>query len=283
VMKNLPYEYLIIDDGSTDESVNQISDLLGGEVRCVNQTNSGQAKAVNVGLNLARGKYGIVVNSDDPLFSEELARVSIELLEENPDLVATYPDWQVINSTGQIIRKRRVKEFSIEEMVGNFNCLIGPGGVFRIREARAIGGWSSAFRFVPDFDFWLRLSDHGKFKRIPRALAQWRSHSKSISIASRGLPMSLERLEVIEKYLESHDLDSRLQRRARASANYSAATMSLFDSRVRGGRLLRKAIESDWSILFRRNPLRTLGISINPISRPLFKIILRLGIKSASN
>lgn len=282
-MKNLPYEYLIINDGSTDESVNQITDLLGGEVRCVNQINSGQAKAVNVGLNLARGKYGIVVNSDDPLFSEELARVSIELLEENPDLVATYPDWQVINSTGQIIRERRVKEFSIEEMVGDFNCLIGPGGVFRIREARAIGGWSSTFRFVPDFDFWLRLSDHGKFKRIPRVLAQWRSHSKSISIASRGLPMSLERLEVIEKYLKSHDLDSHLQRRARASANYSAATMSLFDSRVRGGRLLRKAIQSDWSILFRRNPLRTLGISINPISRPLFKIILRLGIKSASN
>jgi glycosyltransferase involved in cell wall biosynthesis len=279
-MKNVSFEHIIVDDGSTDGTFDQIADLLGDKIICIRQPNAGQSGAVNLGLARARGKYGIVVNSDDPLFTEELALRSIETLEGNSSIVATYPDWRIINARGEVIRTKKVREFSLDEMLGNFNCLIGPGGIFRVIEANKVGGWSTRFRYVPDFDFWLRLSDLGMFKRIPKVLAQWRTHSKSISIGSRGLQMSLERIEVIEQYLDSHIVDSALRQRARASALYSAATLSIFDARVKGVRLLLRALQSDWSILFRRNPLRTMGIAMHFVARPTHKLISRLQIKS---
>ena len=263
---NLSYEFIVVDDGSTDESAKILSKYRN-RIRYVYQKNLGQAIAINHGLKLATGIYSTIVNADDPLVNSDIFLISKYLLDLDMNLVGTYPDWQIIDSEGRVCEVVEVKDFSLDEMVGNFNCMVGPGGVFRTKAAQDIGGWNPNFRFVPDYDFWLRMLVHGKYQHIPSVLANWRSHSSSISISSRGLEMAKERIQVIENYLNDNPLTpDELKKSAKASSLYRAAVLCFFDQRVNGRSLLFQALKVKPTLIFQRNPFASLFLSLWPIS-----------------
>jgi glycosyltransferase involved in cell wall biosynthesis len=263
---NLSYEYIIIDDGSTDKSAKILSNFQH-RIRYVCQQNLGQANSINHGLKLATGIYCTIVNADDPIISSEIFLKSKNFLDLDINLVGTYPDWQIIDSEGRVSEVVKVKDFSLDEMIGNFNCLVGPGGVFRTKSAQDIGGWNPNFRFVPDYDFWLRLLAHGSYLHIPSVLANWRSHSSSISISSRGLEMAKERIRVIENYLNENPLTPyRIRKSAKASSLYRAAVLCFFDERVNGRNLFIQALKVKPSLIIRKNVLASLFLLFWPFS-----------------
>lgn len=270
------FEYIIIDDGSTDLTPS-IIELFKEEVKYVRQENLGQAAAINNGIALSRGRYCLIVNCDDPLVSPELFITSKALLDDNPEIAVVYPDWLLIDETGRNLEKIKVKEFSFIEFVGRFNCLVGPGGVFRSSQAKEIGGWDSNFRFVPDYDFWLKLVKFGEFRRIPQFLATWRTHENSISIESRGLEMSKERIAVIENYLTRNpETPKELKCMAMSNAIYRAAVLNYFDSRVKGRRLIMSSIKEYPRIILEQNKLVTLYLLLIPLSTMAIKIVKKL-------
>jgi len=263
---NISYEYIIIDDGSTDGSAKILSKFQD-QIKYVFQENSGQAISINHGLALATGMYSTIVNADDPLMSEEIFIKSKHLLDLDENLVGTYPDWQIIDSENRVVEVIKVKDFSLDEMVGNFNCLIGPGGVFRTKAAQDIGGWNPKFRFVPDYDFWLRMLRHGGYIHIPSVLANWRSHNKSISVSSKGLEMANERIQVIEDYLNVNtQTPHKIRKSAEANSLYRAAILCFFDKRINGRALFIQALMAKPSIFIRRNPLVTIFLLLWPMS-----------------
>jgi glycosyltransferase involved in cell wall biosynthesis len=263
---NLSFEYIIVDDGSTDKSAKILSNFQH-RIRYVYQENSGQANSINHGLKLATGIYCTIVNADDPILNSDIFLKSKNFLDYDRNLVGTYPDWQVIDSEGRVSEVVKVKEFSLNEMVGNFNCLVGPGGVFRTKAAQNIGGWNPNFRFVPDYDFWLRLLAHGSYLHIPSVLANWRSHSNSISISSRGLEMATERIQVIENYLNENPLTPYgIRKSAKATSLYRAAILCFFDKRVNGRSLFIQALKVKPSLIISKNVLVSLYLLLWPIS-----------------
>lgn len=236
------FEYLVIDDGSTD-STPEILEKFGKGIKVTHQANLGQAKTISNALVMAEGKYSIIVNADDPLFTSSLFEDSKQVLENNPEVVATYPDWQILDSKGNVVSKVMVREFSIQELVGNFNCLVGPGGIFKTSVAKSIGGWNPSYKFVPDYEFWLRMSDFGDFRHIAKVQASWREHEHSISVYSRGNMMAKERIRVMSEYIERHpDLPKQFKKRALSSAHFRAAMLSYFDPEVKGRSLVFKAV-----------------------------------------
>lgn len=270
------FEYIVVDDGSTDLTPT-ILDAFANEIKYVRQENKGQASAINSGVSLASGRYCLIVNSDDPLVSPELFRKSQELLDANPEIAVTYPDWVLIDENGKQLEEIKVKEFSLDELVGRFNCLVGPGGVFRTSQAREIGGWDSSFRYVPDYDFWLKLATYGKFKHIPEVLATWRSHENSISIGSRGFVMSNERIAVIENYLQRNPETSiELRRMAKSNSLYRAAVLNYFDSRINGRKLIIESIKTRPKIIFEQNKFVTVYLLLTPLSGGVVKIAKKL-------
>lgn len=279
VLKNASgsdFEYIVVDDGSTD-STPTILESFKEEIRYIRQENKGQANAINSGIAQALGRYTLIVNSDDPLLNPELFRKSQEILDANPEIAVTYPDWALINENGIKLEEIKVKEFSLEELVGRFNCLVGPGGVFRTSQAKEIGGWDSNFRYVPDYDFWLKLVAFGEFKHIPEALATWRSHGKSISIGSRGLEMSKERIAVIENYLTRNpETPKKLKQMAISNALYRAAVLNYFDSRIKSRKLIVGSIKSHPKIIIEQNKLVTVYLLLTPLSTAAMKIVKRL-------
>ena len=243
VLRHAPrddFEYIVIDDGSTDRT-NEILMSFGSKIKLVRQSNSGEANAVNLGINMALGAYALVVSADDPLISSELFTQSRQILDNNLQIMATYPDWYLIDEAGTVKKQVSTLEFSIEALVGLNKCIPGPGAIFRTNVANQLGGRNPKLRFGSDFEFWLRLSDLGNFQRIPMYLAQWRSHENSTSIKSRGLEMSKERIKIIEEYLAKSFHSRRIKRMAMGNAYYSAAILRYFSPDVPHRTYLAKA------------------------------------------
>ena len=259
------FEYVVVDDGSTDTTW-EIVQKYSGKLKSFHQENNGEAAAVNYGINLAIGDYCIIVNHDDPLFTSELFSASVKILESDVNLVATYPDWILIDKAGEKIEVRQTKEYSIAELAGFSNCLPGPGACFRKSEALMAGGRNAKYRFVSDYDFWLKLSRYGEFKRISKPLAQWRFHSNSTSVRNNSLEMALERIDVISDYLARTITTKQFHRIALSHAYYYAARLALSSTGLPGRKFLLKSIWTRKKWPERANLLVSLAILFSPIS-----------------
>ena len=265
------FEYLIVDDGSTDGTI-EILDYYKDRVVVINQKNSGQPKAINNGLNRASGKYCIIVNADDPLVSNELFKKSFEILERNEEIVVTYPDWEIIDSKGLTKKKIFVANYSKDEMLKNFNCIVGPGGIFRTKTAKKIGGWDPTYKYVPDFAFWLELSTKGRFSRIPESLAVWREHEESLSVSGRSHEMAKERIRVIQEFLIRNPHNRKITKIAKSNSYYKAAILCFFDSNVPGLYYLFRAIVADPISVSKKNKIILVFLLTSPISSRIIKL-----------
>ena len=276
VAKGSSFEYLVVDDGSVDDTP-KILNGYGSKITVIRQENLGQSAAISNAISQAVGEYLLIVNADDPLITGDLLSDAKQILDKDPSVVATYPDWQMIDKSGKIIETVLVKDFSIEELVGKFNCLIGPGGIFRAVAAKQIGGWSTNYKFVPDYEFWLRLVDYGKFQHIPKVQATWRTHEQSISIGSRSAEMAAERIRVISDYLVRHpELPQYLKRMAVANSQYRAAVLSYFDTSIKGRKLMINSIKLYPRVLIEKDARVVLFLLLLPISRQITRIMNRL-------
>ena len=272
-------EILVINDGSTDQTA-EILNEFESEIRVITQENSGEANAVNRGIKEAKGQYSLVVSADDPLISKDLFKLGLKIFAESPSTVVVYPDWQMIDPQGVVLETKKCAEYSFEVLLGEFNCIPGPGAMFRTDIAREINGRNSKYKFVSDYDFWLRMASRGKFTRIPRGLAQWRQHPDSTSVSKRGDAMALERIAVIENYLAEYPQSESLSRQALASAYYNAAILAFFNPELPGRTWMRKGIviKRGW---IKGTRLRiVLYLLLLPFSRYLYRVLDSIGIAS---
>lgn len=275
---NFNYEYIVINDGSVD-GTKEILSAFSKEVTVVNQENQGEAASVNNGLNLAQGKYIIVVSADDPMRSSELLRLAKETLDNDKKIVCVYPSWSVIDGSTNVRRNVDVEDYSEDALVGEFKCLVGPGGAFRRDAALQIGGRRKHLRFTSDYDFWLRLSRLGPFQRIPGYLAYWREHEYSTSIAYRGVEMANERILVMQEFLKSNPwISKEIKKNAMSNAYYQAALLVYFDPKIPAKRFLTQALLARPRNIFLFQIRIVLYISLMPFSKPLLKMLRNLGL-----
>ena len=223
----LRYRHILVNDGSTDGSVHIMEAAVRadpGRVILINQVNSGEAAAVNAGVSTVVTPLLCVVNADDPLLPNHGAQLTETLLAA-PEVVVAYPDWAMIDDRGNIVRVVRTKEFDRRSLIGDFVCLPGPGAV--IRRSAIVGNLrNSEFRYVSDFEGWLRLSTAGSFRRVPSVVATWRQHEGGATSSGTGEAIAGEILRLAEVTLQDilpADVLLKFRRSALAHASYYAA------------------------------------------------------------
>jgi len=271
--QNVSYEYIVVDDGSTDGTA-QILTSYGSAIRVISQSNAGESTAVNVGIAEAKGLCCLVISADDPLLTSELFEESIEAFHLDPNLAAIYPDWQMIGPKGEVIKQIIVPEYSDELLIGRCRTLPGPGVLFRTTFAQLLNGRRARWTYVGDYDFWLRLSRVGELRRRPGVRAQWRYHPNSTSVTKRGVKMASERIEVIEDFLSTYEVSPSLARMSRGTSYYLAARLGFFSSKIPAKFYLVKAFYERKRWIEEAQLLVVLYILLLPVSRFIANPIL---------
>lgn len=224
-------EYIVLDDGSTDNTQEVLSNY-DGRVRHQRHLNVGQAETLNRGWAMSRGSLLGYLSSDDRLAPDAVALL-VKSLKQHTDVVAVYCDYDLIDSKGRQFRSVKAEDFSVRRLTIDMVCQPGPGALFRRDVFERSGGWSENLRQVPDFEFWLRISRFGDFRRVPEVLAHYRVHGNSASFMPISTERSMEVVQVMKRYWNGSE--SPEARRSVASARLIAGKSHLQSGRLKDG------------------------------------------------
>jgi len=216
-------EYIVLDDGSADDSL-EIVKKYSDQIIWDTHPNMGETNTVNKGFGKAKGELVCVVNSDDPLLPGAV-RTAVDFMVQRPDILVAYPDWVIIDSNSKIIEYNQVSEYSYIKMLAEHRCIVGPGAFIRFTHPDFNYRRDPQFRYVADFDFWLRLGLYGEFARIPETLASFRVHPESATLSHTGKLMSEEHIRLVKKIFSLPNLPAEakwFQRKAFGRAYYRA-------------------------------------------------------------
>lgn len=216
-------EYIVLDDGSQDNS----KEILGrytGRIIWESHLNMGEVRTVNKGFEMTHGDIIGVVNSDDPLLPNAIASI-VEFMVKNPQIGVVYPDWNMIDADGKVIDHIQTFDYSYINMLRWHHCMPGPGTFFRKEIVDGLRGRDTQFRYVSDFDFWLRAGLITRFARLPKTLATFRVHPDSASVGEANQNMAEEHIRLINKIFSLPNLSPnvlKIKREAYGSAYYIA-------------------------------------------------------------
>lgn len=186
------FEFLIIDDASTDGTAGLLAEYAQEDERLrihTNRENLGLTRSLNAGLELARGTYIARQDADDISLPDRL-EVQVGLLESKPEVVLVSGRVELIDAEGRITGKLRPSRPAPSELIPwmllFYNYLQGHSvATFRREAARRLGGYDPAFRTSQDYELWLRMSKVGRIEVPEHMLLQLRIHEASISRRSR--------------------------------------------------------------------------------------------------
>ena len=177
-------ELLVMDDGSTDGTLELLREYerrhAQERFRFSRHENMGQARTLNRGYQLARGELLGYLSDDDLLSPGAVSRLVAPLAD--PEIVAAYPGYRIIDEFGNLIDTIRPPEYLPREAFRLIDTVIGPGCLARRDALLSTGGWDPGLRYMGDFILWIKLGLRGPIERIPEPLASWRRHGGGLSL-----------------------------------------------------------------------------------------------------
>ncbi len=163
------FEIIIVDDNSSDNTVAEIKKFKDDRIQLIeNNYNKGQFENTNIAINIAKGKYIAILNSDDA-FSPEKLEKQVEYLESNSYIAAVFTLVDVIDEDNNKIKenthfyskifnqKNRTKEQWLNYFFYYGNCLCHPSVMIKKSIHKEIGLYDSRFAQLSDLDFWVKL------------------------------------------------------------------------------------------------------------------------------
>ncbi len=218
--QDYPYlEYIIVDGGSTDGSVDIIKKYAPRLAWWVSEKDHGQAEAINKGLARARGEIVAWLNSDD-YYLPGAVGAAVQTLEAHPQVAMVYGNMLAVDENGRTINLFRYRQWTLPDLL----CfqIIGQPAVFMRRAAlEQAGGLDPAYHCLLDHHLWLRLAACGSILYVAQTWAAARYHPQAKNRA-RAAEFGREAFRILDWASEEPRLApvlARLERRARAAAH----------------------------------------------------------------
>ena len=215
-------EFIIIDDGSKDQSVEKIQAMLPAceqrfeRIYFNTRPNKGLCATLNEALMLCRGKYVSIIASDDIMLANK-TKLQVDYLEKNSHVSGVFSGIEIIDSNNQIIDKRVSErtEYSFQEIFSNKHDLPALTQMYRLKDINEVGGYDENIK-IEDWFLLLKLTNQNKILRyIPEVLCQYRVHDENFSKNNMNMIVEMKRVANCFKthanyYQINYKLNSRL-------------------------------------------------------------------------
>lgn len=177
------FEFIILNDASTDGSAEYLSRIRDARVRVVHCHREGLAGIANRATELAASDLVARIDADDIAAPNRL-EMQLALMLAAPDLVVCGCQADVINIQGL---RTGGYWYPTSDAGVRFELLSRcafphPGVVYRRRAALEAGGYAAHCGPSEDYDLWTRMALHGRFANCPETLLQYRVHGRNISV-----------------------------------------------------------------------------------------------------
>ncbi len=176
-------EYIIIDGGSTDGSVEIIRKYQDRLAYWVSEPDKGQTDAINKGFNLATGDILAWLNSDDTYEPGAVSK-AVAALDAHMDAGMVYGDANFINAEGRVIGRFPAAQTDHRRLRQGYVHIPQQAAFFRAEYWHQVAPLDSSFFFAMDYDLWVRLSALAPLVYLPDVWANFRMHGDAKSIAA---------------------------------------------------------------------------------------------------
>ena len=178
-------ELIVMDGGSTDESIKIIKSYESHITYWQSQKDEGQTSALIDGFRHSSGDIQCWLNSDDLHFYYTLHEVA-SYLRKNPLVDAVFGDTVWINEAGAELRKQREIRFNRFIWMYTYNYIPGMSMFWRRKIYENVGGLDQSFSLAMDGDLWIRMSKVGRINHVRRFWSKMRYYPEQKNVRLRA-------------------------------------------------------------------------------------------------
>lgn len=237
-------EIVVVDDGSTDETLAVLQTLAGDDLRVLQQANAGPAAARNHGIRQSRGEWVAFLDADCYWLPGKL---TAQLAVAGDEAGFVYTGSLLVDEQGHTMAARPavVRDHLVEGLIwGN---LLSTSSVMARRAALlAVGGFDETLRIGEDWDLWLRLAARYEVRCAPEPLMAERASCWDSKYQMRNYEAAT--LKIVPRFFESLRNDQRLvslaQQRQRALSWHLSVLAKSYLHRRQVGSFARLAARS---------------------------------------
>ena len=202
------FELIIIDDASTDKSVEIIQSYTDSRIQLIlKPKNSGYTNSLNYGLTIAKGEYIARMDSDDISLPTRFEK-QVTYLDANSEYILCGSQYQIIG-TNKITKNPCLHE-EIKVRLISECCIAHPSVMFRLNKMKEFGlKYNNEREPAEDYDLWLKLVFIGKIANLNEVLLHYRIHENQVS-NTRNLKQ--RKISNTLKFEMLHKLDESLKR-----------------------------------------------------------------------
>jgi glycosyltransferase involved in cell wall biosynthesis len=201
-------EIIIVDDCSTDNSVEQITSFvqkLDANFRnkiklLVHDKNRGTASARNTGIKESTGEFIGFLDIDDFYYPDKIAASMLKMLE-TPGVGVVYSDYNVLNEKTGITTREFKAPFNFDKLI-QF-CMVSTNSLVKKEVFSTVGLFDESIKGMEDYNLWLRASLRYMLVHIPFALFCYRSHGGNKTETTKTEDWLKEENKMKEKFLQS--------------------------------------------------------------------------------
>ena len=176
-------EYIIVDGGSTDGSLEIVQHYASQLAWWVSEADQGQTEAINKGFAHASGEILAWLNSDDTYLPNAIAE-AVGFLQANPQAGMVYGDANLVDESGTVIGKFPARQTDYQRLMQGYVHIPQQAAFFRADLWRQVGPLDPSFYFAMDYDLWVRLARLAPLHYYPRLWANFRLHERGKSVIS---------------------------------------------------------------------------------------------------
>ena len=177
-------EYIVVDGGSTDGSLEILSRYESRLAACISEPDGGQTDAINKGFARASGEILAWLNSDD-IYYPGAVREAVGYLQAHPEIGMVHGAAYYVDEQGAPVGRFPSAPMDHADLRRGAPKIAQQAAFFRASAWRIVAPLDPTFFYAMDYDLWIRLSAVTPLAYVPRMWAGFRLHgeSKSMTVA----------------------------------------------------------------------------------------------------